>query len=164
MRNYELMLAIRGSHIESEAMAAYEEVKAFLASLQAEITYEESWGKIDTAYTMSGENQAYYTVLRMNLSGEATKTIEKEFNINRSVIRYLLTSVEDAEAPIFTKADYDAGIEAFYQSKQERKKQAMPKTRATTAIQLKEDMAKLKDKKESKVKKAESAIDKELSL
>ncbi|PCI25724.1 30S ribosomal protein S6 [Candidatus Peregrinibacteria bacterium] len=163
MRTYEIMIAVRGSLIASEAKTAYD---AFITSLSAKggkVTYEDDWNKIPLAYKIKKESEAYFSVIHFEMESTKVKSLELELELNAEIIRHLITKVEDTKATPYNKTNYDEDMEAFNDEKLERKKKAMPKTRATTARQLEEDMDKIKKRKTAETS-AKANISKELGL
>ncbi len=147
MRKYEIMLAIRGTFIESEARSVYNSFIKHLKSEKAEIVHEESWGKMNIAYKIKHETEAYYYVVQFMYNSQKIKELELYLELDGGIIRSLVTKVENDEKP-FTKEMYDTGMKNYIEDRKERQKKSMPKTRATTAKQLEEKME--KDDKDNK--------------
>lgn len=145
------MIAIRGSLVESEAKTAYSRLTQYLEKNGGKLTYEEPWGKIGLAYKITQETEAHYFVLHMMYDTQKIENLEEFLQIDNDVIRSLLTKIEDDYKP-FTKAQYEEGMDAYRATKQERQKVAMPKTRATTAVQLEADMKKMVKNDDSETK------------
>jgi len=161
--NYELMVAIRGSLIESEAQGVYKELTdALTEKHKAKVTFEENWGKINLAYKIAHETTAHYAVLTFEMDGSQIDALELFMTLNTNIIRSLITKIEGKYEP-FTKEAYSAGVENFYTSKEERQRKAAPKTRATTAKQLEVEMKNMKKDKTSE-DKVKDIINKDLSL
>lgn len=138
------MIAVRGSLIESEAKIAYDRLTQYLEKNGGKITFEESWGKIGLAYNIAKETEAHYFVFHVMYDTQKIEALEELLQIDADIIRSLITKIENDDYKPFTKAQYEAGIDAYRATKQERQKVAMPKTRATTAVQLEADMKKMK--------------------
>ena len=159
------MVAIRGSLIESEQAEVYKNLMAFITKNGGKATYEEAWGKIETAYKMSHETSAYYHVINFEYDGQNLPALETHMQIDTAIIRSLITKIEEEDYIPFTKAQYDESMEAYAAGRQERRKKAAPKTRATTAKQLEEEMKDVKAKKQkTSEQKVDDIINKDLSL
>lgn len=175
MRDYEVMFAIRGSLASSEAKEVYDKIIKTFEKHGGKVSFEENWGMIDIAYPMKHEKTAYYYVVQYSLDPQELREVERKLELNNDVLRYLTTKLDGTEET-FTKEMYDEGMEAYYQSKNERKKYALPKTRASTTAQLAEEMKKVtKEESSKKAEKKEEVvssdnnkldeiIDKDLSL
>jgi hypothetical protein len=87
----------------------------------------------------------------MNYDTQKIEALEEVLQIDADIIRSLITKVESDETKPFTKAQYEAGMDAYRATKQERQKVAMPKTRATTAVQLEADMKKMGPNSDTKI-------------
>jgi len=140
MRKYEIMLAIRGSLAESDAKKVYDEIIKHLKKDGSEISLEDSWGKLDTAYKIKQETDAYYYVVHFTFDGTNIGSLEKELEINKDVIRSIIVKLEKEDYVPYTREQYDEEMELYYQEKQDRQIKAMPKTRATTAAALEKEM------------------------
>ena len=169
MRKYEIMLAVRGSLTEKEAESRYNKFVKHIEDNKGKIDYEEKWGKITTAYKIKHETEAYYQVSTFLYDENKIKDLEEFLEIENDLIRYLITKIEEEEYEPFTKEMYETGLKNYYDSRIERKKKSMPKTRATTSAQLEEDMEKIKqtktlsDKSVSK-EKLDEILNEDLSL
>lgn len=166
MQNYETMLAVRGSLNESEAKSVYDAFLAELKTNKAEKGFEEAWGKVNTAYKIKHETEAYYFVVQFSAGPEAIKALELFMELNTNIIRYLSAKVAKDEKQ-FTKAMYDEGMTAYYENREQRKRKAQPKTRSTTAAQLQEDLKKSKKPeapKKTTDEKIEEILEKDLAL
>jgi small subunit ribosomal protein S6 len=159
MRNYEIMLAMRGSLNSAEAKTSYDAFVSQLKKNKATVNYEEDWGKMNTAYKIKHETEAYYFVIQFSASTEIIKDMELFMELDKNIIRYITTKTEENPTP-FTKAMHEEAKEAYYEAREQRKRKAQPKTRSTTAAQLKEDLQKSKNTD----KKIDEILEKDLSL
>ena len=159
MRNYEIMLAIRGSLNSSEAKTTYDNFVKTLTKNKAKINYEEDWGKMNIAYKIKHETEAYYFVVQFSTATAIIKELELTMELDKNIIRYITTKTTEKSTP-FTKAMYDEAKESYYEAREQRKRKAQPKTRSTTAAQLKEDLQKSKQTD----KKIDEILEKDLSL
>ncbi|MBT4936732.1 30S ribosomal protein S6 [Candidatus Peregrinibacteria bacterium] len=166
MRNYEVMLAVRGSLNESEAKSVYESFLKELKKHKAEVGFEESWGKIKIAYKIKHETEAHYFVVQFTTESAPLKELELFMELNTDIIRYISVKINKDDEK-FTKAMYDDGMNAYYESREQRKRKAQPKTRSTTAAQLQEDLKKSKTPAtpaKSTDEKIEEILEKDLAL
>jgi small subunit ribosomal protein S6 len=165
------MFAIRGSLVDSEQKEVYDKIIKTFKKHGGDVSYEESWGLMNIAYKIKHEAQAYYHVVHFSVDQKELTELERKLELNNDVVRYLTTKLE-GEEEIFTKKMYEEGMDKNAQDRLDRKRAALPKTRATTTAQLEEDMKKIKkggDKKpavkaETTDKKIQDIIEKDLSL
>lgn len=103
MQEYELMVLITSTLTDGEAEAlSRESVVAMLEENGVQMTFQDFWGSRGLAYTIKGQKWGYYFVCRFTgASSAALIEIKKSLNINTSLLRWLLTSVEkDSPAPV----------------------------------------------------------------
>lgn len=165
-RMYELMIAVRGSLTENEANEVFQALQNELTQKHGEINYHEAWGKIKMAYTIKQETEAYYYVITFNYDVSLIRELELYLELDRNVIRQLVTKLDPKKEYIaFTHDMYAEGMQAYWDNKDKRKANATPKTRATTAAQLEADMQRLKKEPKGSADEAlEEIINKDLSL
>jgi small subunit ribosomal protein S6 len=102
MKKYEIMAIIANNLDEKEAKtAADESLKKRITNLKGEITFEDFWGAKGFAYKIEGEKWGYYAVYQFNIDGATLSELERELNIDKNIVRFLVTKVEkDMPKPI----------------------------------------------------------------
>ena len=159
MRDYEIMLAVKGSLQEKEANTAVKELEDYISGFGS-ISERDDWSRIKMAYKIKHEEYAYYFVLRIKIENKDVAKLENHLNLHTEVIRFLL-SIPENDTIINTYKSYKEGMEQYYSDKTERRHKSMPKTRASTSRQLEDDIKKLKNKKEDNARKE---IEKDLKV
>lgn len=90
MQQYELMLMLLPDLGEKALSNSISEIKDLLNNFGGKIFQEDVWGVKDLAYRIKKQDQGYYLVWNLELPGSAVSELEKNLNINQSVLRYLL--------------------------------------------------------------------------
>ena len=95
MKKYELM-AIIVNNVDEKV--AQDVVKSSILSRVTEFggktTFEDFWGARGFAYKINGEKWGYYFVCQFELAGANITKLERELNIDKQVVRFLVTSVD----------------------------------------------------------------------
>ena len=96
------MAIIANNLDEKEAKTvADESLKKRITNLKGEITFEDFWGAKGFAYKIEGEKWGYYAVYQFNIDGATLSELERELNIDKNIVRFLVTKVEkDMPKPI----------------------------------------------------------------
>ncbi len=102
MKKYEIMAIIVNNVDEKEAKkAADESLKKRISNFGGEITFEDFWGAKGFAYKIEGEKWGYYVVYQFNIDGSKLSEMEHELNIDKNIVRFLVTKVEkDMPKPV----------------------------------------------------------------
>ena len=83
---------------------------------KGKITFEDFWGARGFAYTINKQKWGYYFVAQFEADGAILKELERDWNIENSIIRFLISSVDPkAPAPRYyaeLKAEYEAAEKA----------------------------------------------------
>jgi small subunit ribosomal protein S6 len=93
INEYELVVLFR-PELEAKMDAPLATVARLIADNGGKITAEDDWGRRELAYKIAGETHAIYRVYTLELPAAAPAKIEKVLNITDSVIRHLLTRVD----------------------------------------------------------------------
>jgi small subunit ribosomal protein S6 len=107
-REYELMYIVSSLRTgEDEIAAAIERVNTIITSLGGEVTRTENstpWGRRRFAYPIreyaEGEpsrrifNEGHYVLIQFSFATDQITELERQFKLNDSVLRYLLTTVD----------------------------------------------------------------------
>lgn len=89
MTNYELMLILDSTVSDSEREETITGLKAILEEAGAKITNEDVWGEKKLAYKINKSNRGYYFLYDLELDGTTIKSISKEINLDKKVVRYI---------------------------------------------------------------------------
>ena len=80
----------------NEADAAAQAKKSILdrvTELDGKITFEDFWGAKGFAYKIHGEKWGYYFVTQFEIDPNKITELEREWNIDKKLVRFLLTTV-----------------------------------------------------------------------
>lgn len=95
MTKYEVLYILKPTLTEEEVNAEAEKNKALIESFQGEVTNVEKWGKKKLSYEVKKFNEGYYVLMNMTANTEAVNELNRLFKISDTVIRHLLTRVEE---------------------------------------------------------------------
>lgn len=93
---YELMFLLSPSLNESKRDASIKEIDKILADHGAKVFHVDDWGKKETAYTIKGNDEAYYVIYYFEVDNTNFVTeLEEELRLDAGVIRHMLIKRED---------------------------------------------------------------------
>lgn len=90
---YELMYVLSTAQGDEAIEANHQKVQQLVAD-GAEIVDVDVWGKRRLAYEINDEKEGYYVVVQFNSDAQYPKEIDRLLKINDSVLRHLITKVE----------------------------------------------------------------------
>ena len=102
------MIIYKLDQAEEGAKKASEEVRGVITSLKGEVTDSTWWGKRKFAYEIKHAVEGVYEVINFNLAPEKQDNLKKKFNLNPSIVRYLITipaAKAKAEVKVKPKAE-----------------------------------------------------------
>lgn len=89
MTNYELMLILDSTISDSDREESIKGLKAVLEEAKAKISNEDVWGEKKLAYKINKSNRGYYYLYDLELDGTAIKSISRELNLDKNIVRYI---------------------------------------------------------------------------
>ena len=93
MNKYEVLYVI-DADVEDEPRAAlFEQFNKLIENNGATVEKTDEWGKRRLAYPINFKNEGYYVLLQMTAAPEFPRELERNFQINDNIIRYLVTRV-----------------------------------------------------------------------
>ncbi len=130
-KKYEFMVIVSPELVETQKELA--EIKKLLTDEGAEIYHEDDHGLRELAYPIKGHQQGYYAVYNFTMeNGSKFPEIEHEFNINNSILRYMIVKEPKGYTPT-TLDQYDEEFEAELEREKEEKEQKAKESRARIA-------------------------------
>lgn len=91
MRGYELAY-IADPELDEAALTALEErVKSWVQAAGGTTGSVDRWGKRKLAYAIRKRTEGHYVVLQTEMPAQAGMALEREFNLNEQVLRFLIT-------------------------------------------------------------------------
>lgn len=103
MQKYEIMVIVTNKLADSQAKEqAKDSIDKRIAELGGKMVFQDFWGARGFAYKIDGEKWGYYYVAQFELDGSKLDELKSDLNIDKSVVRFLITKV-DKKAPEPTK-------------------------------------------------------------
>lgn len=90
MQDYELMYVLTPDLDEAGLESASERVSTVITGRGGEVENVDVWGRRRLAYPIENHLEGVYTVLRVKLDSKSIPQIERDLELNESVIRHLL--------------------------------------------------------------------------
>ena len=165
-KKYEIMVIFSNELKEADVEKHIDaSIKKKLAEVGGSITFEDYWGAKGFAYIIKKQKWGFYYVAQFELDPQKIPELRTEWNIDKAILRFLISSVEEGAPEPKKYADLKAEYDAL---EKEAKKDAEPEQKipsreklTTVEKQTKEEEA----PKETKVAKKEEgdAVDKKLN-
>jgi len=122
LTNYELMLILPPNLGEESSLKELAEIKKLITSGGGDIYHEDIWGLKEFSYKIKKYNEGFYIVLNFKAEGNKILELEKEFNLNQKVIRYLMIKTPK-QYELKTLEEYQAEAKKAKAEAEERKKE-----------------------------------------
>ena len=100
MNKYELVYIIDATIEEEARKGLIERFGELITSNGGEITKVEEWGKRRLAYPINYKNEGYYVLVNFSAESELPREIERNLQINESVIRYQIIHVLEKRSSV----------------------------------------------------------------
>jgi len=97
LRLYEGMFLLDDSRCSENFQAATGEVHSILEKNQARVFTAEKWDERKLAYPIAGRRRAVYYLVRFTAPSDALRTIEREVQLNDTILRVLIVRDTHAE-------------------------------------------------------------------
>jgi ribosomal protein S6 len=166
MKDYEIMAIVKNSLDKKAAEkfcqeALIERIKKFKGT----ISFEDFWGERGFAYKIKQMTWGYYFVARFQIDPATLNEIKTELNIEKDLVRFLITTVtKNTTAPrkySDMKTEYEAQEKELMKEKEITPKKENVKPAKLTTVEPKDKKAETKaEVKEEAPKK--DALDKKL--
>ena len=95
MNKYEVLYVIDAGmedQARSELIAQFSEL---MTNNGATVEKVDEWGKRRLAYPINFKNEGYYVLVNFTAAPEFPRELERNFEINENIMRYLVTRVEE---------------------------------------------------------------------
>jgi len=90
IKDYESMIILKPQLSQDEAVAENEKAVSVLIESGGELIKTDAWGKRQLAYPINKQNEGYYFINYFKTEAERIKGIQKLFNINDSILRFII--------------------------------------------------------------------------
>ena len=95
MNKYELIYIIDTTVEETARKELIEKFNGIIAANGGEVVKVEEWGKRRLAYAIDYKTEGYYVLTTFKANPDVPREIERNLQINDSVIRYLVVKLEE---------------------------------------------------------------------
>ena len=99
MHKYELCLILNANLDEDAVTAEFNKATDLIKRFGGEVEKVDIWGKRRLAYEINKMTEGVYHFVVFNSGAEAPAEIESRLRIMESVVRYLITRVEEPRSP-----------------------------------------------------------------
>ena len=129
LTNYELMLILPPNLGEESSLKELAEIKKLITSGGGDIYHEDIWGLKEFSYKIKKYNEGFYIVLNFKAEGNKILELEKEFNLNQKVLRYLMIKTPK-QYELKTLEEYQAEAKkAKAEAEESKKEKEKPRTK-----------------------------------
>ena len=113
MNRYEMIYIIDTGLEDSARKELIEKVSALIASNGGEIEkVDETWGKRRLAYAIDYKTEGWYVLVTFKAPAELPRELERNLQINESVLRYLVVKLEEKRSAVKPRANKPAPVAA----------------------------------------------------
>ena len=113
MNRYEMIYIIDTDLEETARKELIEKVSALIANNGGEIEkVDETWGKRRLAYAIDYKTEGWYVLVTFQAPAELPRELERNLQINESVLRYLVVKLEEKRSAVKPRANKPAPLAA----------------------------------------------------
>ncbi|RLD98029.1 MAG: 30S ribosomal protein S6 [Bacteroidetes bacterium] len=95
MRDYELVIIVTPEIDETATAEVVEKVKSWITEAGGSIESFEEWGRQKLAYLIRKNKEGQYYLFNLKLEPTAVATLERNFRLQESILRFLIINRED---------------------------------------------------------------------
>ena len=95
MNQYEALYILNAGLEEEAIKALIEKFSGLVTANGGQVESIDEWGKRKLAYLIDDMSEGYYVLMKFAAEGTFPAELERNFKINDSVIRYLVTRQDD---------------------------------------------------------------------
>ena len=95
MNKYEVVYIIDPAVEEEARKELIAKYNTLIAENGGTVDKVEEWGKRRLAYPINFKNEGYYVLVNFTAAPEFPRELERNFEINENIMRYLVTRVEE---------------------------------------------------------------------
>ncbi len=113
MNRYEMIYIIDTDLEETARKELIEKVSALIANNGGEIEkVDETWGKRRLAYAINYKTEGWYVLVTFKAPADLPRELERNLQINESVLRYLVVKLEEKRSAVKPRANKPAPLAA----------------------------------------------------
>lgn len=98
MKKYEVMYIINASVEDDKRASVVETVANIITTNGGKVNKTDEWGMRDFAYRIDDMTKGYYVVVAFEADNACVKELDRLMGINASIVRFMITRDEAAEA------------------------------------------------------------------
>ena len=95
MRDYELVIIITPEFEETATADIVDKVKSWITENGGSIESLEEWGRQKFAYMVRNHKEGQYFLFNLKMEPSAIATLERNFNLQEPILRFLIVSRDD---------------------------------------------------------------------
>ncbi len=95
MRDYELVIIVTPEFDETATADIVDKVKSWITDIGGSIESFEEWGKQKFAYLIRKQKEGQYFLFNIKLEPSAVATLESNFRLQESIMRFLIINQDD---------------------------------------------------------------------
>jgi small subunit ribosomal protein S6 len=134
MRLYETVFVVKPDIAGEDLEKIYRNVIEYLEKNNCQILKEENWGKRKLAYEINKYKEGQYYYIKYSSSNyDLPKELERSFNLNENILRYISVKLDSKKA---VKSDKHEGAAATTNSSTAEKKEISSKVTEETKAEL----------------------------
>ncbi len=95
MRDYELVIIITPEFEEAATADIVDKVKSWITENGGSIESLEEWGRQKFASIVRNHKEGQYFLFNLKMEPSAIATLERNFNLQESILRFLIVSRDD---------------------------------------------------------------------
>jgi len=90
IKDYESMIILKPQFNQDEAAKANENAVSVITENGGELIKTDVWGKRQLAYPINKQTEGYYFINYFRIESEAVKGIQRLYNINENILRFII--------------------------------------------------------------------------
>jgi small subunit ribosomal protein S6 len=94
MRDYELTFVVRPDVEDATLTALLDKVKGLITAAGGQSLQLESWGRRTLAFPIKKVTEGQYFFIRVQLSPQAIRELERNLQLTEQILRFLFVRVE----------------------------------------------------------------------
>ncbi len=95
MRDYELVIIITPDIDEAATADVLDKVKSWITEDGGSIESSEEWGRQKLAYMIRNHKEGQYYLFNLKMEPSSVATLERNFRIQESILRFLIINRDD---------------------------------------------------------------------
>jgi len=95
MRDYELIFIIAPVVEDEKVQTVVDQVSGWIQADEGKVTKVDLWGRRKLAYPIQEFSEGTYVLLNAQLKPAALSELERNMELDTSIIRYLLVRIEE---------------------------------------------------------------------